>query len=78
MKFEDFVAKIQQELKERFPDGSAKIIDTQHNHLGINVTIERPDGVVTREHAKFRMIRRCVVDDPETIEDLYRFLKGGE
>lgn len=78
MKLEDFVELIRREIKERVPDGSAKIIDTQNNHLGINVVIERPDGPVTREHAKFRMIRRCAGDDPETLEDLYRVLKGGE
>ena len=78
MNLKDFEELVRGEIKERVPDGSAKVIDTRDDWRGFSVTIERPDGVVTRDHSKHRMIRRCAGDDPETIEDLYRFLKGVE
>ena len=76
MKLEDFVAQVQQELKERFPDGSAVILKKGVDDRGPFVTIERQRDFGEEDAGWSALVPRRPTDSEEKIRLLYGHLKG--
>ena len=76
MELEDFVAQIQQELNERFPDGSAVILKKGADDRGVYVTIERQRAFGEEDAGWSALVPRRPTDSEEKVNLLYGHLKG--